>query len=164
MTDPSIVPPMRRWKVWHAKRIRRSNSFKRSTPASAQNWRERRASKRTCPYWLVDTSRLCCGNDGLPCRARAPRAYYKIAITNADIVEGKDNGDGVNGVALVRHDLTLQRFQRFAGSCAATPGLTSPFGKGTAIGSTLTLATPSFESTPIFSAVEGERSTIRPLT
>ena len=35
---------------------------------------------------------------------------------------------------------------------------------GTAMGSTLTLATPSLGSTPIFCAVEGERSKIRPFT
>ena len=39
-----------------------------------------------------------------------------------------------------------------------------PSGNGTAMGSTLTLATPSLGSTPIFCAVEGERSKIRPFT
>lgn len=32
-------------------------------------------------------------NDGLT------RAYYRIALTNASIVEVKDSGDGVNGAA-----------------------------------------------------------------
>ena len=49
-------------------------------------------------------------------------------------------------------------------SSVATPRLVLPSGSGTAIGATLTLATPLSSVMPIFCAVDGERSTIRPFT
>lgn len=47
---------------------------------------------------------------------------------------------------------------------AAAPAFTLPSGYGTAMGATLTFATPLSGVIPIFFAVEGEISTIRPCT
>src|ERR1700674_5871823 len=49
-------------------------------------------------------------------------------------------------------------------SGVSMPGLVLPSGSGTEIGVTLTLATPLSCVIPIFCAVDGERSTIRPFT